>query len=181
MTRTNALVAALSLCTALYTQSGTASLIVSGDFLVPFAGTPVGILQGSFTAEFDDDHLTGVGFERFTDLPILTEFSLSPNPLNVTRFTTANTGIELTFNDGVLTGVVVGGLADVSFSGDGPDDFWVRYSNGVSNLTSVNYDGTRYGAVSDQGRYRVTSVVEPGHMVLLSLGLAALALRRKVR
>ncbi len=176
MTNAYRLAVALLFLIPVQAPVASASLIIEGDFSIQFAPGP--LFSGAFSALFDDSVVTGVGIENFNDLAILTTLSLDTNPINGVAFDTLNTGLDLRFTAGALTGLVIGGLPDVSFFGGAVGaDFAVRFTDGISNAHGLRIDDTLYTGADFDGRFISRSVPLPPTLALLALGL--LAMRRR--
>jgi hypothetical protein len=166
--------------------SAQASLIIEGDFTADFpSGSAVPTLSGSFDAIFDDSVVTGTGNEVFQDLPILTSFSLNPNPLGSTNFDTSNVGMTLGFNDGVFDYAFLGGLPFVNSIVFAEDDFLVAFSLENSSFIRVDYsvateEGYRTASSSDgSASGSIRAVPEPTPIALFGIGLALLGFIRR--
>ena len=152
--------------------------VASGDFngvgdVNP--GGPLDNISFSFsTSVFDDSVVTGIGTEFFE--VSLTEFSLTPNPIGGTHFTTANTAFQLHYSSGNLFALRVGGVANgVEGFGGGVDDFMARFNPSGSPFqlayrlsSSSSLDGNTFAMT---GNVTATAVPEPSSLALIGLGL----------
>jgi hypothetical protein len=185
--RTACVTSAAALLLAL-SPAAQATLIIDGDFSATFpGGSAVTSLSSTFQASFDDSVLTGVGSENFNNLAILTAFTLSPNPLGVTTFDTSNVGLNLSFSNGTLFSMQIGGLPNgVGGVSSNTDDFFVGIGNvsgGGFALTarySVATEASIITATSQQANVTVASAVpEPASAALVAVALVGMVGARR--
>ena len=151
---------------------------------------PLTTLNGSFTAEFDNSVMTGVGLEMFEEMSILTSFNFSNNPLGSTTFDTSNVAISLYFVDGVFDALIIGGTESTANAvGAGTDDFSVIYTVlGAPILFSysTNTDSAIHDADSITGNLTlsntpVSQVPNPATLTLMAFGLLMLVAKRRAK
>ena len=160
-----------------------ATLIIDGNFTADFS--TANDLSGSFSASFDDSVLTGAGFEYFEDLNVLTSLTLAPNPYLGTLFDTSNVFIDLQFNNGALSMVIIGGSPNASNTGDFLGDFGVLWLNGVFNSAQVQeIQGVHENTLTGSGVYTSRAAVPvpvPATLALFGLGLVGLVWSRRMK
>ena len=114
-------------------------------------------------------------------MPLLT---LSWSGDNYGSFDVLNSGGALSFIDGTLFELFVGGNASTptGISSIGADDFLVNYdgSGGLVGAlyTSIDVDATVTGQPGS-GSYTIAAVPEPGTLALLGIGLFGIGLSRR--
>lgn len=185
-----------SLLLASASVAGAAVTQYSGTFHATFPTVPtyewetsVGIptFTGSWSFQFDDSAVVGAGWEdHFVDLDTLT---LTPSTINVTEFNLTNSQAQLTFNNGVLYQLFVGGIiGGVSGGMGGTDDFGLAYegdSHVVQTVTlntassgGFQYVNAHNGAT---GSFNPSVVPEPSSSLLAVTAVAGLLFRRSRR
>lgn len=138
--------------------------------------------NGSFSFEFDDSVLSGVGYEFFLPLPLIT-LNLSPDVVGSTQFTTANTGVKIDFQDGQLDTLVLGGSpSGVSSISQHTDDFNVRFLASTGevaffHLANQSVDFIRVPSTF-AGGFTVSVVPEPSTLLCMLALFSAGLLRR---
>ena len=171
---------------AFATPAGATLFQVTGTFGADgFLGTqeapPVDIVMGSFEFIYDDT------------IPKGPPVSITPTTafaqVGSAIFDETNTEVRLFFEYGQLVQIWWGGLGEGSANilEEGADDLAVAFRNGGSGPFNVSYtaDGTlgtfRALRSGRTGSLVFTVVPEPSTALLLGLGLAGLAERRRVR
>lgn len=103
--------------------------------LTPQSGIPA-TLSGVFTFSFDLDLVPATGYVPFA----VTPDSVSMTQLGSTVFSPDNTGLQVSFNDGVLSAVVFGGLVSgVNAVSSGNDDFFVMFGGPSLGEATFNF------------------------------------------
>ena len=154
-----------------------AALSIAGTF--SGSTTNVGTISGTFTLDFDEGVVTGVGLEQFSDEP-LTSLSLSPNPIGGTTFDLANSFADIWYDSGALDKVLVGRTPVTSVAAASPD-FRAIYDGAGNLLELLVSDGTTLEfATGISGSF--STIPEPSTVPTLSapmttaLALALLAI-----
>ena len=180
MLRNAVLVCLLALVGLALAGPANAGLIdFSGTFSRTFVGLGVSI-SGTFGFQFNDSGVT-TGFQTFSNLP-LSSLTLNPNPIGGTTFTTSNTGAEVTYINGTLFQIAVGGLiSGIASMNIGTEDFRAIFSISSPTTPDVGFaQGIPVGG-NGTGSLTITSVPEPGAFWLLGASLIALGLARRHR
>lgn len=164
------------------------------------SATPI-TLTGSFIASgaYDPNQISGTWQLTYDDATIgpgidaasgaLESLTFSPDPLGVTTFDTSNTNWVVSFLDGAVRSVRLGGaingVVSTSSVQVGTDDFGVEYSSDGSLLEArwtVASRSDEASVTASEGSWQRAStppptVSEPGMLGLLALGLLAMASR----
>ncbi|RYD47018.1 MAG: PEP-CTERM sorting domain-containing protein [Verrucomicrobiaceae bacterium] len=197
MKQTNRHMRSLLLASLLIASASVAGATVmnyAGTFSATFPAVPtyewetaLGIptFAGSWSFEFDDEAVVGVGWEdHVIDLETL---SLNPSTINVTEFNLTNSKAQLTFNNGVLYQLFVGGLPFGITGGSNADDFGLAYdgeTRAVQVVTLNTTAGFQYvnGHNGATGSFNPTAAVpEPSSALLGLTALAGFLFRRSRR
>lgn len=172
--------------TVLFISSANASILQgTGSFSAPYSSGPVANLSSTFAFSFDQSVVLPVGSQSFHNIPT-TLFTLSPNPLGATTFSTANAGVSLFYSGTTLTDLVVGGLVDgtSTISGAAPySDFYFLYNVSSGTLTNTVYHLPPNGALGNggggQASVLLTVVPEPMSAAIVgAMSIAAIRRRR---
>jgi hypothetical protein len=113
---------------ARWTPSSNEPNTYSGDFTATSdTVSSLSTISGSWSFSFDASQVTGSGTETFV-VNGFNSFAISPNPFGTTVFDEEDVAAELTFSDGNLSNIVVGGEdGTASVVNIDPADFYLFY------------------------------------------------------
>lgn len=163
------------------------------SFTGSFQGNPgqgVPVISGSFSGLFDDS-VVPAGYSGEFEIPLLS-VGLNPNPLGATTFALNSVGATLVYNNGVLSGLGLGGytalnsIRSVNIDGS-EDDFAVIYvltpTPVIAEVSaSVASVPSAFGTDLAPAGSLVITVPEPSsmHLVVVALCIPLLLRRQRI-